>query len=315
VKRLRTSLTIDPDRSYGGLLLLSHREGLSTTVSLAGPPPSTLEKHLGQNLLGTVRRHVCFGATTLGEAIKRGAERESGGAAQRLYFSVYPDMHSVTSAAMLLSDFEDYVAHARDCDPAVTSFLPMFPNYEPASQEAFARDYWAFMQRISDLSLLTHDWPRLTPSDPALPGFRLSIGGELIFTTTMHAHSGRFSRKSAFPCWVLNLERQFEALRADGRLEKWRAGIRRADAARDPSNQPNPLMADRDVTSAALQLAGSSVEPCPFEVRLHKQDLAARVRGLLQAAYDEKAPEVVLELIRARLAPLERGALRLAQDG
>ncbi len=299
---MRCRLPVDPDREYGGLLLLKHKDGWSTTSSVDGFNPTLLEKGMGKVVVSTVRGHVCFGAFQLGEAVKRDATATAAGEpAKRLYCAVYADMQSVTSAVMLLTDLEAYIAHSKDCDPVLKSLVLVFPSAEPTSQEAFEGDYWRFMQHVSDLSVLTHPWPADASQDPASDDFRLWLAGERIFTTTLHAHSPRLARKVIIPTWVINLESQFDALRDRGQLDAWRKGIRKGDAARDPSGVANPAMALRDVSSAALQLAGSAINPCPFRVRYSALDVLGVGQALLAAAHSENAPEPVLEVIRTRL--------------
>jgi len=292
------------DAEYGGVMAMRHRHGVIRAVGLTDFAPTALENWVGQGLLGFMRRHVCIGAKALAglsDDADRAVDPENPPAPSGLHFSVYPDMGSVASAVMVLTDLEDYYAHSDRLDPVKKTLALVFPSELVASQAEFAPRYWRFAQILSDLSCLTHPWDSAASPDPAAPTFELSLAGRAVFTTTLHPASPRIARRFMYPTWVMNQTRQFDALRAAGQFSRWQDQIRAADAAVDPSGVANPVLTDHGQASAAGQLAGSSVEGLTFSAPAGASDAHARGLAALEQAHREGAPRSVLDTISARL--------------
>jgi len=300
------------DRSYGGLLSLRHVAGIGRPVAIGDFKPTHLEDWVGQQLLGFLRRHVCIGAKALAqradgrELSAQTADEVRYSEADGLYYAVYPDMTSVASAVLFLTDLEEYYAVSDAGDPVFKSFVAVFPEERVRTQEEFEIQYWRFAQLLSDISLLTHPWPDAIPSDPAERHFELCLAGRPVFSTTLNPQNPRLARQFSYLAWVMNQKSQFDMLRARETFERWQRNIRADDAKVDPSGQPNPILVDHGDGSAAMQLAGSFRGHCDFHVRSGSGRVAAGER-LLQLANVESAPDDVLRLLKSRYPACSKG--------
>lgn len=293
------------DRQYGGLIIVEHRQGILKAKSVDGFQLNPLEDWVGQNLLGFLRRHVCVGAKALAGLSEehRGEDRPPH---EGLHYAVYPDMTTVASAIMFLTDLEGYYERSDQIHDLMKSFVSIFPNEPITSQDDFATKYWRFAQILSDLSMLTHKWDEAVGNNPAEPNFELSLAGRAVFTTTLNPQSPRVARKFSYPAWVMNQTRQFELLRAQGHFENWKAAIRKADMAVDPSGKPNPILQDHGYGSSAMQLAGSTIDPCPLEVRRTPDEIVAAGSALLSRAKEEHTPDSILDELKRRIQRASR---------
>lgn len=295
----------DESREFGGVLRVEHKGGLGRPQPMGDFKPTDLERHITSVLVGFMRLHPCIGAKALAQHADVANMIEPNAqeiAAQGLHLAVYPDMSSVASAVMALTDIEAYLTHSDRLDPIYKTLVLIFPTELVASQDDFARKYWAFAQKLSDISLLTHRWPQTIAYDPSADTFELCLAGRPIFTTTLNPQSARTARKFAYCAWVMNQTSQFDALRERGLFSRWQRGIRGVDAALDPSGHSNPILQDHGVQSAAPQLAGSALQPCPFEPRISKPVILRSGEELLKAAIREGAPEAIQAELSHRLA-------------
>lgn len=285
------------DKDFGGLLVLEHRRGIIKSKRLDGAKPTDLEKFIGQYLLGFLFQHPCIGARAL--ANKSEMKDDQIIPHQGLHYAVYPDMRSVSSAIMFLTDLENYYTRSDDIDPIIKTFAAIFVATDILSQEDFANKYWSFVQTVSDISSLTHDFGPIT--DVQAEDFELYLAGRAVFTTTLNSQSPRSARRFSYSTWVMNQTRQFDELRENGLFENWKTSIRKHDAGVDPSGVPNPILADHGTASAIGQLAGSMPQDFHFVVRKDRRDAIGACEWLLKRAEQENAPPAVIDELRARI--------------
>ena len=283
-------------REFGGVLILDHAGGLANPRHISGDEPTTLENWLGQLLIGFARRHVCIGARSVS-----GKADVASATAGPMYFGVYPDMASVGAAMMFLDDLEQYYALSDPQDDIVKTFVAVFPASEVTSQTDFALQYWRFAQHLVDISAQTFPWDLTCSSDPTAQNFELSLAGRAVFTTTLNPHSPRTARRFTYPAWVMNQTQQFNSLRAKGDFQKWQTRIRAADAKLDPSRQSNPILTDHGYSSAAAQLPGSDVSPCPLRVPQSPEEIRVAGQRLLQLARQEQLRGAALVELKSRV--------------
>ena len=289
-------------RGYGGLIVLEHRAGAVSPTAVDGFALTPVEKFVGTSLLGFLRGHPCIGARSLAGKAERRSDAQTGQwepAHQGLHYAVYPDMHSVQSALMFLTDFEHYGTRSDPIDPILKTLAAVFIAYVPETQAEFSEAYWKFAQLLSDISALTHDWPVGIGSDPRDQNFELCLAGRPVFTTTLNLASPRLARRY-FPTWVMNQTAQFDALRADGSFKRWQDSIRKSDAASDPSGTSNPILENHGEASAAPQLAGSPPAELTFSVP-DKTQIVARGEALLQRAVSEGAHASAVRELKRRI--------------
>jgi len=250
-----------------------------------------------------MRRHVCIGARSLAGKAEETARQDQTPprvATAPLYMGVYPDMDSVTSALMFIDDYENYLAVTEKEDAVLKTFVAVFPRTDVISQEDFAIRYWKYAQTLVDISSQTRPWDSKASPVPTDKDFELSLGGKAVFTTTLNPHSPRIARKFLYPAWVMNQTSQFDALRDRNDFARWQENIRAKDAAVDPSGIPNPILEDHGYASAAAQLPGSSVSPCPLVVPVETSSIEAAGARLLERARNEGMPLALLKELAGR---------------
>jgi FPC/CPF motif-containing protein YcgG len=242
-----------------------------------------IEKVVGDCLAAFLSTHSCIGARELG-------------ASHGFFFSVYPDMTSVESAALMIQDLDTYFQQTDVGEQIVKSLICVFT--EPCfSEKEFADKFWAFAQVLHDVDSLTHDWDQSVSSDTENPAFELSLRGRAIFPATLHNNHSRPMRRFMYPAWAMNQSSQFEALRRTGDFDDWQRKIRKADSRIDPSGAPNPLLADHGTASAAAQLGQMALVSYPLQCR-SARDRSQTATRLLRTAILEGAPPPLLAHLR-----------------
>jgi FPC/CPF motif-containing protein YcgG len=260
--------------------------------AIDGSKPDRLAKHLASIQRGFSSQHPCIGARSV--AVNG-----------NLFISIYSDMTSTASAVMALLNLEEYLRISDGIDDHVKTLALVF-NEPIRDSEDFAQKYWAFVQRMHDFDCQSNPYDPTVSSDPSSPNFELSLGGRAIFTTTLNPGHPRPARRAPYPTWVCNQTRQFNRLRELGLFGDWQTRIRAADANMDPSGVANPILADHGYSSAADQLAGVAVHPCPFKPRLNNEQKRQAGCTLLRTAIEEHCPDHLLRLIRERMASTDR---------
>jgi FPC/CPF motif-containing protein YcgG len=150
------------------------------------------------------------------------------------------------------------------------SFAVLFEGPKSLSEVEFERHLWARLQSLSDkdawLGIPYDDRVGAQPEDSH---FSLSFGGEAFFVVGLHPNASRKARRFQVPVLVFNPHQQFEQLRAAGRYNRLRDGIRERDVRY--SGSINPMMANHGQSSEARQYSGRAVEDgwvCPFRPRV-----------------------------------------------
>ncbi|MFN3858790.1 MAG: YqcI/YcgG family protein [Caulobacter sp.] len=271
-----------------------------------GQKAGRLEKAASSHLIGFMRNHACIGARSLAErSLLRGPEPGTGAETatdveQALFFALYPDMHTVETALAFVTDIEDYFFHSDPLDEVMKSFVAIFWGHVATSQNEFAKDYWDFAQTVSDISLLSHKWPPNIGRRVSDTDFELCLVGRPIFTTTLNNGSPRIMRRFT-SSWVMNQTSQFDALRRRNHFVSWQSSIRKMDSELDPSGEPNPVLADHGTSSAAPQLAGSSLSNLNFTVPEDYADIVSRGEKLLHRAHLEGCNSGTIIELEARI--------------
>lgn len=243
---------------------------------------------------GLAAQHPCIGARSV---------MTNG----NFYFTVIANMSSVESALQVVQVIEKYLAVSDSIDDPVKT-LAIFFTDTFSDVAAFATQYWKFVQRVHDIDMMCNGWDSSVSSDPKSPSFELSIAGRAIFTTTLNPAHPRPARRAPYPTWVCNQTRQFNQLREAGTFETWKASIRKADAEVDPSGSANPLLVDHGYSSAAQQLAGWPIDPCPLVVRNTLDEKIAAARAAIAGASGGSSSEATMEELGRRLAVLVASA-------
>jgi FPC/CPF motif-containing protein YcgG len=137
-----------------------------------------------------------------------------------------------------------------------------------ADEASFERLLWATLQQLHDLDAPHHAWAETVSDDPDDPRFSFSFAETPFFVVGLHAASSRATRRLAWPTLVFNPHHQFDALKAEGRYERFREVIR--DGERKLQGTINPMSADFGERSEAAQYSGRQVDAtwrCPFASR------------------------------------------------
>jgi hypothetical protein len=155
-------------------------------------------------------------------------------------------------------------------DPALfRSFAVVFENPATLSEMEFEHHLWARLQSLSDKdACLGVPYDERVQAHPQDDQFSFSLGGEAFFVVGLHPNASREARRFHVPVLVFNLHHQFEQLRAEGRYDGLRNGIRERDLRY--SGSINPMAAGHGESSEARQYSGRAVEDawvCPFRPR------------------------------------------------
>lgn len=280
---------------FGRLLNIGQatNQTVGAVSRLDGSAPTRLEKFLASAFRGYALMHPCIGARSV---------LVNGG----FYFSVIENMRDLHSAIDVVLTLEEYLLVSdNNSDPVKTCALFFVDNF--SSQLEFAQSYWSFMQLVHDFDSLRSNWDETVSSDPQDPSFELSIAGRAFFTTTLNPMHTRPARRFQYPVWVCNQTAQFNLLRQQGQFEFWQKSIRRLDADLDPSGQHNPILTDHGYASAAQQLAGSIVDPCPLIVRSSFEEKKRAARNLISSSIQGDLDSRHSKLLLSRVSPFLEG--------
>jgi FPC/CPF motif-containing protein YcgG len=274
---------------YGALVQIGKGDGSKTgpLSRIDGTPVQRLEKLIAGLFRGFAQNHPCIGARSV---FVNG----------NMFFAILPDMRSTETALRVVELVEEYIHISDPIDDHVKTLAIVFFDTS-GTQEEFAEKYWRFVQKVHDVDCILNEWDSSVSSDPTDSSFEFSIAGRAIFTTTLNPASARVARRFAYPVWVCNQTRQFNRLRELGLFAKWQDQIRAADAAVDPSGMPNPILTDHGYGTAAQQLAGSNVEPCPLVVRKSQEARAVVAATSIADMQLSNTPSETIDRFRIRV--------------
>lgn len=239
----------------------------SDFVVIAHMPPIQFDDE--HPLAGAFRDFVrdqsfpCVGAKS---ALSRGTMR----------FLVARDIRSAWDDLRIYSALFGF-AHDYRANPALfQSFVLLFADGSPLSEEAFEANLWDRLQSLTDKDEWLGQAPDARVSDdPDDPHFSLSFAGEAFFVVGLHPNASRPARRFRVPALVFNAHDQFEQLRGDDRYEKLRSAIIDRDVKL--AGHPNPMLARHGALSEARQYSGRHVGAdwrCPFAGRRSAADAA-----------------------------------------
>ena len=168
---------------------------------------------------------------------------------------------------------EAIVAQARafaanvESEKGFHSLALLFPGTPPMDEATFEQALWTRLQALHALDARTAPWDPSVSDDPASPRFSFSLGGHAFYVVGLHPASSRRARRFPHAALVLNLHSQFEALRADGRYERFHEAIVERDV--EFSGSVNPMLATHGEGLEAPQYSGREVDAgswrCPFK--------------------------------------------------
>jgi FPC/CPF motif-containing protein YcgG len=160
-------------------------------------------------------------------------------------------------------------AFAADAESAkgFHSLALLFPCTPPMDELAFEQALWTRLQALHAMDARTAPWDPSVSNDPASPDFSFSLGGHAFYVVGLHPASSRRARRFPHAALVLNLHSQFEALREEGRYERFHDAIVERDAKF--SGSVNPMLATHGEGLEAPQYSGREVDAgswrCPFK--------------------------------------------------
>ena len=232
-------------------------DGTGLVRVASGEPPTALTAFVHDGVLALTLnpQFTCAGAKSA--------------ARQRSYrFGLYPQLGAAPSAAALAHDLYTFLQDAPDIGGDFTTFIASFEGPSLADEGAFERSLWSTLQHLHELDADHHDWAGSVSADPSDPQFAFSFAESAFFVVGLHAASSRATRRFAWPTLVFNPHRQFDALKAEGRYDRFRDVVREAE--RRLQGDINPMSADFGVRSEAGQYSGRNVGAawqCPFAPR------------------------------------------------
>ncbi len=168
----------------------------------------------------------------------------------------------------LARDLYAFAAERRGFESDFTTFIAVFRERAPETEEAFERALWSQLQRLHELDARYHPWDARVSDDPSDPRFSFSVAGNAFFVVGLHPAASRASRRFAWPTLVFNAHEQFEHLRADGRFSGLQTQIRKRELRLEGALNPN--LADYGHHSEARQYSGrptSETWECPFKAK------------------------------------------------
>lgn len=127
----------------------------------------------------------------------------------------------------------------------------------------------ALWQRLSalvkiDIAREMH-WSPAASSDPQSADFAMSVAGQAYFIVGLHRGASRAARAFSRCAIVFNAHEQFDAMRLDGRYQRFQSINRSREHAQVGSI--NPMLTDFGMSSEAPQYSGRQVDAnwtCPM---------------------------------------------------
>jgi FPC/CPF motif-containing protein YcgG len=208
-------------------------------------------------------------------------------------FGVYDRMASIESVAGMGRDLRRFVGeqqqfaslreylHEGEAFGQFTSFVAVFRQPIPTSEEDFERLLWEHLQLLHD-----HDEPVWDPdrsSTPGDPTFAYSFARRAFFIVGFNPHASELPRRFAYCTLVFNAEYQIGRLHAEGRFLNFANAIRRRYerlAGRVNPSIPRDVEAQQDETRvySGVPHPEDSGWRCPLRVRPEVVDPKAGAR-------------------------------------
>jgi FPC/CPF motif-containing protein YcgG len=189
---------------------------------------------------------------------------KTASAREQLDFLVAEDLNHDSYDAQIVTRARRFADTIKQED-TFHSFVVCFPDTPIGTEQDFERALWERLQALHRLDARTAQWDPEVSCDPASPHFSFSLGGHAFYVVGLHPGSSRRARRFPITALVFNLHSQFDALRAQGRYERFRDAIVERDVAF--SGSVNPMLATHGDGLEAPQYSGRSVDEawrCPF---------------------------------------------------
>jgi len=182
-----------------------------------------------------------------------------------VHFLVAGSLASSDADEAIVAQAREFAADAKS-SKGFQSLALLFPDTPPMDEVAFEQALWARLQALHAMDARTAQWDPSVSDDPSSPKFSFSLGGHAFYVVGLHPASSRRARRFPQAALVLNLHSQFEALRAEGRYERFHDAIAERDVKF--SGSPNPMLATHGEGLEAPQYSGREVDAdnwrCPF---------------------------------------------------
>lgn len=203
---------------------------------------------------------------------------------------VYDRLADIGSVAGMGRDLRRFVAeqtefaslaeylHEGDAFGQFTSFVAIFRQPVPASEQDFEDQLWQHLQLLHD-----HDEPVWDPARSATPGdptFAFCFAGRAFFVVGFNPHASEMPRRFAYCTLVFNAEYQIARLHEEGRFLPFASAVRRRYvrlAGRLNPSVPHDVESVQDETrvySGVPHPEGSGWQ-CPLRVRPEVAEAAA----------------------------------------
>jgi FPC/CPF motif-containing protein YcgG len=263
-----SGIVLDPDHDAGRRLRIVPEGKL--VPDIGDPTPSKEVKFLHDQFTTLASgQFPCIGARA---AVHEGTYR----------LGVYDRLGSLPSVAGMGRDLRRFVAeqtqfsslreflHEGEAFGQFTTFVAVFRQPVPTSEEEFERLLWQHLQLLHD-----HDEPVWDPDRSATPGhpqFAYSFAGRAFFVVGFNPHATELPRRFAYCTLVFNAEYQIGRLHAEGRFLAFAKAVRRryVDLAGhlNPS-VPHDVAAVQDETRvySGVPHPEEEVWRCPLRVR------------------------------------------------
>lgn len=200
---------------------------------------------------------------------------------------VYDTLGSIESVAGMGRDLRRFVAeqtrfaslreylHEGEAFGQFTSFVAIFKQPVPTSEEDFERLLWEHLQLLHD-----HDEPVWDPERSATPGdplFAYCFAGRAFFVVGFNPHASELPRRFAYCTLVFNAEYQIGRLHEEGRFLAFAKAVRRRYvrlAGRLNPSVPRELDSVQDETRVYSGVAHPEGDGwrCPLRVRPEVKD-------------------------------------------
>jgi len=263
-----SGIVLDPDHDAGRRLRIVPDGKLVPDVG--DPKPSKEVKFLHDQFTSLASgQFPCIGARA---AVHEGTYR----------LGVYDTLGSLPSVAGMGRDLRRFVAeqtqfsslreflHEGEAFGQFTTFVAIFRQPIPTSEEDFERLLWQHLQLLHD-----HDEPVWDPDRSATPGhpqFAYSFAGRAFFVVGFNPHASELPRRFAYCTLVFNAEYQIGRLHEEGRFLAFAKAVRRRYvdvAGRLNPSVPHDVEAVQDETRVYSGVPHPEEEgwKCPLRVR------------------------------------------------
>jgi uncharacterized protein len=148
----------------------------------------------------------------------------------------------------------------------IWSFVVLFEAEHDLDEEAFEIALWTRLEGLAAVDVARGiPWSSEASSDPDDRNYAMSVGGHSFFVVGLHPRASRAARRFSRCAMVFNAHAQFDALRRDGRYQRFQ----KVNQSRELKTHGslNPMLGTFGEVSEARQYSGRAVTDtwtCPF---------------------------------------------------